>query len=303
MNIWQMMKGVRYVMRKDAENDDSGHSAGGDAHEGEVQDAGAADDDTQAREAAAAVEAEASKMGWTPKADFRGDPDKWRPADEFVERGKNMLPLLRAQVKKQDRQIAELTATTKQFAEFATKAEKRGYDNAMTALKAERAEAVASGDGEAFQRVDEKIEELKAEVAEKTKAAPKADDAPDPVFEDWKTRNKWVDDPKMGAYGDVAAQYLRKTGETATGAEFLELVAKEVKAKFPDKFENPRRAAAPSVEGGTPAARKGGGRSFADMPADARQACERMARNGFSDDAKAAAEFKAQYTKQFFDEA
>lgn len=302
MNIWQMMKGVRHVMRKDAENDDSGHSAGGDVHEGEVQDAGASDDDTQASEAAAAVESEAAKMGWTPLAQFKGDPDKWRPADEFVERGKNMLPLLRAQVKKDNRRIADLEATVQKFAEFTSKAEKRGYDKALTDLKAQRAEAVANGDGEAFTRVDEQLEDLKAEIAEKTKAAPKADEAEDPVFEDWKTRNKWVDDPKMGAYGDVAAQYLRKTGETATGAEFLELVAKEVKAKFPDKFENPRRAAAPSVEGGTPAARKSNGKSFADMPAEARQACERMAARGFSDPKKAAA-FKTQYVAQYFEEA
>jgi len=29
----------------------------------------------------------ATKMGWTEKSQFKGDPAKWRPADEFVERG------------------------------------------------------------------------------------------------------------------------------------------------------------------------------------------------------------------------
>lgn len=302
MNIWQMMKGVRGVMQQDVESGGGGHAAADDAGADGAQANESAADDGKADESAA-IEAEASKMGWTPKDQFKGDPDRWRPADEFVERGKQMVPLLRAQVKKQDRQIAELTKTTQQFAEFATKAEKRGYDSALAELKAQRAAAVANGDGEEFTRVDEKIEELKAEVAEKTKAATKADDGNDPVFDDWKTRNKWLDDPKMEAFGNASAQFLRSTGVTATGAEFLDMVTKEVKAKFPEKFENPRRTSAPSVEGGTPAARKGGGKSFADMPADARKECESMAKHGFGDDKKAADEFRAQFTKTFFDEA
>ena len=303
MNIWQMMKGVHRVMQQDVESGGGGHSAGGEAHSGEVQDGDDDSSDAKASEAAADVEAEAAKMGWTPKDQFKGDPDKWRPADEFVERGKQMVPLLRAQVKKQERQIAELTSTTKQFAEFATKAEKRGYDNALAALKEERAQAVANGDGEAFQRVDERLEDLKAEIAEKTKSAPRADGGDDPVFDEWKGRNAWLNDPKMEAFGNASAQFLRSTGVTATGAEFLDMVTKEVKAKFPEKFENPRRTSAPSVEGGTPAARKGGGKSFADMPADARKECEKMAKHGFGDDKKAADEFRAQFTKTFFEEA
>lgn len=304
MNIWQMMKGVRSVMQQVVESGGGGASSadGVDVPAGDA-DAGEVNANESNPDESAEVEAEASKMGWTPKDQFKGDPDKWRPADEFVERGKQMVPLLRAQVKKQERQIAELTSTTKQFAEFATKAEKRGYDSALAALKAERAEAVANGDGAAFTRVDEQIEELKAEVAEKTKVSTKADDIDDPVFDEWKGRNAWLNDPKMEAFGNASAQFLRSTGVTATGAEFLDMVTKEVKAKFPEKFENPRRASAPTVEGGTPAARKGGGKSFVDMPADARKECERMAKHGFGDDKKAADEFRAQFTKTFFEEA
>lgn len=302
MNIWQMMKGVRGVMQQDVESSGGGSSVVDDAEVDGAQDIDGADDEARASESAA-IESEAAKMGWTPKDQFKGDPEKWRPADEFVERGKQMVPLLRAQVKKQERQIAELTSTTKQFAEFATKAEKRGYDNALTALKEERAQAVANGDGEAFQRVDERLEDLKAEIAEKTKSAPRADGGDDPVFDEWKGRNAWLNDPKMEAFGNASAQFLRSTGVTATGAEFLDMVTKEVKAKFPEKFENPRRTSAPSVEGGTPAARKGGGKSFADMPADARKECEKMAKHGFGDDKKAADEFRAQFTKTFFEEA
>jgi hypothetical protein len=251
----------------------------------------------KADEVSPEIEAEAKRMGWTPKDQFKGDPDKWRGADEFVERGRNMLPIVRATVKKQEREIAELKQSMKEFGEFHTKTEQRAYAQALADLKQQRADAIAAGDGVAFDKVDSAIDDLKKDIETKGKPA-KTDDS-DPVFDDWKIKNKWLDDPKMEAFGNSAANYLRSIGEKSTGADFLELVTKEVKAKFPDKFENPRRSSAPSVEGGAPAARSGG-KSFADMPAEARAACERMARNGYADKPKEAAAFKAEYVKTFF---
>lgn len=249
--------------------------------------------------ATAAVEAEAAKMGWTPKDQFKGDPAKWRPADEFVERGKNLMPLLQAQVKKQDRELAELRQVTKDFAAHLSKTEQRAYDRAFTDLKAQRAEAITAGDAETFGKVDDQIAELRKEVdAKAVKAAPAAE-TDDPVYNEWATRNAtWLKDPKMEAFGTAAAGYLRASGETAQGAEFLDLVAKEVKAKFPEKFTNPRREAAAAVEGAAPGARKGG-KGFADMPADARAACDRMAKNAFSGDQKAQEKFKADFVKNY----
>lgn len=247
----------------------------------------------------AEVEAEAFKMGWTPKDRFKGDPDKWRGAEEYVERGRNMLPIVQATVKKQERDIAELRQTLKEFGEFHSKTEQRAYAQALADLKQQRADAIAAGDGVAFDKVDSAIDDLKKNIDESSKKTAKADEA-DPVFDDWKGRNKWMDDPKMEAFGNAAANYLRSTGEKATGAEFLELVTKEVKAKFPDKFENPRRNSAPSVEGGAPAGRSGG-KSFADLPKEARDACERMAKNAYSDKPKEMATFKAEYVKNYFE--
>jgi hypothetical protein len=290
----------RRIMIEAAADGDLGGAGGAPA--GEQSDADTSAADEAAIAAAAAVEAEAAKMGWTPKDQFKGDPAKWRPADEFVERGKNMLPIVQATVKRQEREIAELRQTTKEFADHLSKTEQRAYDRALLDLKQQRKEALAAGDGDTFEKVDEAIVDLRKEAeAKAAKAAPaKADD--DPVYAEWEGRNTWLKDPKMSAFGTAAANYLRSTGETAQGAEFLELVTKEVKAKFPDKFTNPRREAAPAVEGAAPAARKGG-KSYADMPADARAACDRMAKNGFGGDEKGVAKFKADYVKQYFEEA
>src|SRR6185503_5830853 len=131
--------------------------------------------DDGASAAAAAVEAEAAKMGWTPKSEFRGDPAKWRPADEFVERGKNMLPIVQAKVKRQETQIEELTRTVKDFADHMSKTDQRAYDRAMADLKQQRKEALAAGDGDTFEKVDEAIDQLKTEAQAK---AAKAQTAP-----------------------------------------------------------------------------------------------------------------------------
>ena len=122
----------------------------------------------------------------------------------------------------------------------------------------------------------------------------------DPVFVEWKSRNAWVDDPKAEKWAFEYGNYLINAGKAERGSDVFEKISKAAKTEFPDKFSNPRRDAAPSVEGGVPAARRNG-KSYADIPASDRAACERMAKNGFPDDDKAQAKFKAEYTKTYFE--
>ena len=288
------MIGQRYTYRKEA---DEGADLGGDTIQGADTLQGA---DTGEAGPSPEIIAKAEKMGWTPKDQFKGDPAKWRPADEFVERGENMLPIVRAQVKRQEREIAELKQTVQQFAEFASKSEARAMEKALATLRQERADAIAKGDGVAFDKVDAQIEDLRKKA--ESKPAPQAKDGEDPVFNEWLGRNKWAEDTKMQRIAHGIAEALVADGETARGTELLDMVAKEVKQRYPEKFENPRRKDAPTVEGGA-APRRSGGKSFADMPADARAACERMAKNAYAGKPEEAAKFKATYVKQFFEEA
>lgn len=279
----------RWAFRKEA--DEGGEAGGGQTTEDTVE-GGAAGETGPSAE----VIAEAEKMGWTPKDQFKGDPAKWRPADEFVERGKSMLPLALAQVKRQGREIAELRATVKEFAEFASKSEARAMEAALLQLRQERADAIAKGDGVAFDKVDAKIGELQKKA--ETKPQPKADDE-DPAFTEWLSRNKWAEDAKLQRIGKGIAEALVADGETATGPALLDLVTKEIKLRYPEKFDNPRRQAAPSVEGGA-GPRKSGGKSYADLPAEARAACDRMAKNGYAGKPDEMAKFKAEYVKSYF---
>lgn len=249
------------------------------------------------------VEQKAVKMGWTPKEEFKGDPAKWRSAEEFVDRGENMLPIVKARVTQQAKEIEELKAAMKQFGEYHTKTEQRAYEKAMADLRQQRADAIAAADGVKFDEVDSQIEQMRRQIEDKAKIAevkPRAEE--DPVYKEWEADNKWVKDPELEQYAYDIGLKLKESGIRATGRDFLELVGKKVKTLFPEKFENPRRAAAASVEGGVPAPRKGG-KSYADLPADARSACDRMAKNAYSGDEKATAQFKAEYVKNYFEGA
>lgn len=247
------------------------------------------------------VEQKALKMGWTPKDQFKGDPDKWRPADEFVERGENMLPIIKAQVKRQDREIAELKETLQRFGEYHTKTEQRAYEKALNELREARAQAIATGDGAAFDRVDTEINAMQNQLRPAIEVK-KQDSENDPVYVEWKSRNTWVNDPRAEQWAFQYGNYLINSGKATHGADVFEKISKAARDEFPEKFNNPRRDAAPSVEGGVPTPRRNG-KSYADIPASDRAACERMAKNGFPDDDKAQAKFKAEYTKTYFEGA
>lgn len=285
--------------------DGEGAEAGGEATAGNQNPDGAASagDDSGGDDAQQKTEARARAMGWTPKDEFKGDPAKWRDANEFVERGEREVPLLRAQNKRLEAKIGELSTTVREMGEYLSKTEQRAYDRALTDLKQQRKEAIAAGDGDAFDKAEDGIKALERDVAAKAaKHAEKKDDSgADPVYTEWESRNPWLKDAELSDYAEFAAQKLRAGGEKATGTEFLDMVAAKVKAQFPTKFTNPRRESAQAVEGAAPA-RRSGGKTYADMPAEARAACDRMAKNGFAGNDKAMASFKADYVKQYFEE-
>ena len=48
----------------------------------------------------AQAEQKARNMGWVPKEDWKGNPDNWVGADEFVKRGETFVPFLQHQRKR-----------------------------------------------------------------------------------------------------------------------------------------------------------------------------------------------------------
>lgn len=295
-----LIQGKKYAYCAKAGENEGGGGTEADADQDKNKGGdGGEDADTVSPE----IEEKARKMGWTPKDEFRGDPEKWRGAAEFVDRGENMLPILRKSVERQNREISDLKQTIKEFAEYNTKTEKTAFERALKELKAKQVKAVAAGDADAFVEVDEEIADLHKEAREKPQLKVKDDPGEDPEYLEWESRNGWIKkDMECAAYADSYAEFLRKTGDKRVGADFLDEVAKGVKEKFPKKFSNPRREQPGAVDGGGSAGRSKGGKTYADMPAEARAACDRMARNGYEGKTKEMADFKANYVRTYFEE-
>lgn len=234
------------------------------------------------------IETEARKMGWRPKDEYKGNPDLWREADEFVQRGREILPIVRANNEKLEanneklaKEIRELRQTITEQKEWNTRAERLSYERAIKDVEARQREAVTLGDVEAFDKARDDLKAINKEV--ETKPEVQANPADDPVLNAWIGENKWYGtDSELTEESIVVAEIVRRRNPNLAGAEFLNEVAKRVRAAHPDKFEdktNPKRSAPPAVEGPTRPAPKGG-KTFADLPAEAKAQCDRFIKNG-----------------------
>ncbi len=221
------------------------------------------------------IEAEARKEGWSPKEEWRGDPDKWVDAATFVENGKKINGILRSKVEKLESKLEQNLEATKEFREWTQKQqekERKELKARIAQLEKEREEAISEGDGQRFTKVDREINELRSETVE-TKENPIQK-----IAEQWQSENKWYQprsDDEMSIYADGIAD--RVAAEGYEGRAYFNEITRRVKARFPDKFENPRREQPASVESpGASRDRPTNGRSFKDLPPEDKAQCERF---------------------------
>lgn len=233
------------------------------------------------------IEAEALEMGWRPLDQFKGDKSNFIDAAEFVRRGKEFVPFLKANNAKLEKEVQGLKKTLKQFGEFHTKVEQRAYERALKDLEQRQAEAVEANDLAEVRAVTKEIADLTAEVKAGAKEAPQ-DDAE--AFDEWKEANPWFEKDKVLRGAAIAIADEIK-GDYPDPIKQRAEIAKRIKAEFPEKFTNPRRQQAAAVEGAERGPRTSG-KTYADLPADAKAFCDELVRNKVIT--------KEQYVKDFF---
>lgn len=260
-----------------------------------------------------AWERRATRMGWRPKSEWRGDPAKWKPAREFVEHGENNQPILiermRALEQKYDNQGKQLNETKAKLDEskeilaslykWAQRADERAYERAVADLEAKKRAAVSEANTDAYDIAQRELDSLqrgRSEVLPEepprptppTSAAPPASPTPpanegrDPVIEQWVAQNSswWNDqnDPEPRETAIALYGQLSTTRPAWSTEGKLEEVLKRIKKMYPDKFGNPRRSAPPAVS--EPSGGRGERRSkefgYADLPKDAQKECDRF---------------------------
>lgn len=177
----------------------------------------------------------AMESGWVPKDQWKGDPNAWRSAKVFNERGE-----LFERIKQQSRDIQNL----KQAMTFLTDQHKRqyiaGYNEAINNLKAKRDQALEDGNLVQAQQLNDKIDDVKdnlKQAKETPVTAPTTTVQPTPEFISWKERNNWyMKDKMMTSVADAIGHAFFAENPGTTETAMLTTVTREIKKRFPEKF-------------------------------------------------------------------
>lgn len=242
------------------------------------------------------VEDRAREMGWRPQEEFKGPEGKWVDAETFVKRGEEILPIVKAQAKK-DREaldaakaeIAEMKRTFSDFKKYHSQTEQRALQRARQELERELAEAVEAKDFASVRSITQDIADLSKDVRTDDQGNPY--DTPDhaKALNQWQGENPWFgSDQVMTGAANAIANELEAKG--VKGAEQLAEVAKRIRAEFPHKFENERRQRPAAVEGASPPRKAAKG--WADLPPEAKAFAEKMVKQGLIT--------REQYAKDYF---
>jgi len=205
------------------------------------------------------VDSLARELGWTPKDDFKGNPDDYVDAATYIRRSKEIAEAKNNQIgslKKQLKEISSVVNELKTHNERIYKTEVKRLESELESLKSERKVAITDGDVDKVEEIEKKITELHSDAADSLKAAKSTTEAPaaEPNKEwiSWKKENAW--------YGsdDELTDFADKFAAKHEGAPFkrvLELVREEAELMFPEKFpkaeKEKMRTPASSVESGT----------------------------------------------------
>lgn len=207
--------------------------------------------------AVSTVEQEARTQGWVPQDEWAGDPDKWRPAKEYVDRGE----LLR-KIEQQSRSIKETNKALQTLAEHHKKVREVEYQRALNDLKTQRKAAFIDQDLERVAELDEDIDYVKEQQKQvlETPVIPEQRSAP-PALTAWEQKNIWYkSDRAMTSFANDLAAELRQDGYDLQYA--LAEIDKQVRQEFPHKFRNTSKPAASAVEGSGKGRSTGGSKDF-----------------------------------------
>lgn len=219
------------------------------------------------------LESKAASQGWVPKEEWSGDPEQWRPAKEFLDRGE-----LFKKIDDQNRTIKEFQKTLNEFSKHHAKVRESEYKRAIEDLKAQKKEALIEGNADAVVDIDDKLELVReAQRSAPTPQVPAAPAESNPIFVNWVERNNWYhNQPAMRAYADRLGNELGSQGKSPN--EILAEVEREVKKEFAHKFNNPNRDKPGAVEGST---NKGGGkRDTFTLSDDEHRVMQRFVKSG-----------------------
>lgn len=291
-----------------------------------------ADTDTQDEvviesKADAETQTKAAKMGWIGPDKYKGPPEKFIDADEYVERGESMLPILKANNGKLQQQVnmsqAEIRRLNDEFARAKKQLEdieerhsvdvQKAREDERKRIKADLVAANKEGDHELVAELTDELTQLNADAkADSKKEDKKADDPPakiqlTPAMQIFIGEDApWFgkDEAKTDEFIQIATR-LRKEGNTQPEYKFYQTVLAELEdGPAPAKSSKVAQGRNGSGEGGQGSRSSSGGKGYNSLPADAKAACDADAKKfvGPNKRYKDVGEWRSQYAKLYFSE-
>lgn len=231
------------------------------------------------------IEEKAKAMGHVPEEEWKGDPDKWRPAKDFVERGENIIPILKKRHDDLEKKFGDLKSdfdiTLKANRREVEEAKKAAYELAtkdyeakIKTLDKKEFEAISDRDEEEYAKIKKERNDLKKPEAPKIEPVP----VDNTEFEEWSKKEKWyTEDPELAKVANAQGVALFNQYPEKPLSEIFEMTTKNVKLLRPDKFKNPRREEPGAVEDGEGGPALNGDKSFANLPKSAKDSYKRLA--------------------------
>jgi len=275
------------------------------------------------------LEHEARSQGWVPKDEFKGDPGKWVDAEEFVEKARHVMPLLRKNNERLERKLAEQGTQLanvlkeldswredfKNMEEFHKEDVKRQVEDARKALKAELKAARAEDDVDREIEAQRRLNQLdSAEAAAKTaeddpparkKQPDREETAPTPDLKAWMDENKWygVDEDRsreaLRVADDMAYEMRKGRLEELKGAPFFAELDRRLSKLHGSASPRGQNKVGDSKTNG--AGRNGKGKGYNDLSAEAKEICDRQAERFVRKDGtgrfKTVEDFRSYYVK------
>jgi len=267
---------------------------GGDALAGIVVEETPAEGATEA-----AVEspnaARARQLGWRPQEEYRGPKDKWIDADQFIEKTEREVPVMRERLRTLGSENERLKRENADFkrredegwgemVQRSREAEARGYEYAVGTVKAKMREAVQNADQAAYDKLEDELkhlEKMRPSAPPKRETTSTANRPADPDVEYWVQQNPWFKaDKRLNKIAIGLEADLMEDEPFLSTSDRLKKVREEIEKRFPEKFGNPARSAAPTTARPGPQAARGPIRpkqkTEADLPPSARSTMERL---------------------------
>lgn len=211
-----------------------------------------ADQPEVVEEAAPTIDEIASEMGWVPKDQFKGDPEAWKPAVQFIRDGKDIQ-------RQQSRDLRELRSTVDNIARTSASLFQERLAAAKAELERKYDAAVEEGDPALARQIGDQINEINQKAQPTTPAV-------SDVTKEWVAKNPWMDRDPLAA--QLAVDTCNKFAHLPVPKQ-LELAEREVRRAYPEHFTAQKPPPGVNQPDNRSANRPKGPKGFNEMPREA----------------------------------